>query len=209
MTTVAAASMSQGAPPAPSILGFTSEPRSFAPALDTMDAATSLLGRLLTDAFAAFDEDRDTARSSLSRAVALLQAEHHAPAPIHAQPTQGVLAPWQAKKAAAHIEENLEFTIRIGDLAALTRLSTSYFSRAFKSTFGHTPRQFILDRRVARAQQTMLTTEDPLCGIALACGFSDQAHLSRAFRRSVGASPAQWRRTRRASQTRSARAFAA
>jgi len=48
--------------------------------------------------------------------------------------------------------------------------------------------------RVARAQHLLISTGEPLTQIALVCGFSDQSHFSRSFRRTVGASPGQWRR---------------
>jgi AraC-like DNA-binding protein len=198
MTTVALVAASSRANIPPSALGFQDPPRSFAPKSPEADRSTALLSRLLTDAFDALDSDRDIARTSLSRAVALLEAERTLRPAAREVADPGALAPWQCKKAVAHIDDNLASTIRIGDLAGLARLSTSYFSRAFKSTFGHTPQQFILDRRVARAQHVMLTSEETLCNIALTCGFSDQAHLSRVFRRVVGASPAEWRRARRA-----------
>jgi len=40
----------------------------------------------------------------------------------------------------------------------------------------------------------MLLSSDPLVQIALSCGFSDQAHFSRIFRRAAGMPPFQWRR---------------
>jgi transcriptional regulator GlxA family with amidase domain len=43
----------------------------------------------------------------------------------------------------------------------------------------------------------MLTTQDPLSQIALACGMADQAHLSKLFRRAVGEPPNTWRRRNR------------
>ncbi len=48
--------------------------------------------------------------------------------------------------------------------------------------------------RLKRAQEMMLASSEPLSQIALACGFSDQAHLCKAFRRDVGESPNAWRR---------------
>jgi AraC family transcriptional regulator len=45
--------------------------------------------------------------------------------------------------------------------------------------------------------EMMLETDEALSQIAFACGFSDQAHLSRIFRRTQGISPARWRRLRR------------
>jgi AraC-like DNA-binding protein len=42
-----------------------------------------------------------------------------------------------------------------------------------------------------------MLTEESLSQIALSCGFADQSHFSRLFRREVKASPANWRRQRR------------
>jgi len=56
----------------------------------------------------------------------------------------------------------------------------------------------------------MLTTEDPLSQIALACGLADQAHLSKLFRRAVGETPSAWRRrnlTDAQAETRSRRSI--
>jgi len=198
MTTSALVAASSRPTPPPSMLGLIEPSRSFAPRpAAAADATIVVLGRLLAEAFEALDHDRDGARRSLSRAVALLDVRQSPAEPRREAGDPTPLAPWQAKKALAHIDDHLASTIRIGDLAGLARLSKSYFSRAFKTTFGRSPQRFIVDRRVERAQQVMLTSDEPLCGVALTCGFSDQAHFSRVFRRTVGASPNQWRRARR------------
>lgn len=160
------------------------------------DAAVSVLSQLLTDAAQALNDDHASLRSSLSKAVALLAGERD---DIAASAVSNGLAPWQAKRALAHIDAHLDSTIRIEDLSTITRQSKSYFSRAFKATFGRAPQQFILERRVSRAQELMLSTDTPLCDIAGTCGFSDQAHFSRVFRRTIGTPPHAWRRARRAS----------
>lgn len=154
--------------------------------------ALLVLGRLLKQASGALDSDREAARRSLSDAVALLNAETQPKARF----AGAGLAPWQAKRAAQAIEDQLENGIPIKDLAALTRLSASHFSRAFKSTFGTSPHKYIADQRVVRAQRIMLTTDDPLCEIANACGFADQSHMSRVFRKRTGDTPHAWRRER-------------
>jgi len=83
----------------------------------------------------------------------------------------------------------------IEDLARCVGLSSSHFSRAFKKSLGISPHAFIMQQRLERARALMLGTDMPLCEVALACGFADQAHLSRLFRRIVGNSPSAWRRS--------------
>jgi AraC-like DNA-binding protein len=107
------------------------------------------------------------------------------------------LAPWLARRLRAYIDANLANSIRIADLAAITGLSVSYFFRAFKGSFGMPPHAYIVRRRLERGQSMLLSTNDPICQIALACGLSDQAHFSRLFHREIGQPPGVWRRQRR------------
>jgi len=163
-------------------------PHFHGPAVDPASSAT--LARLLTEAFEGLDGDINRARECLSRAVALLDGRSQFGEPG----CQGGLARWQACKISALVDAHLERAVRITELAASARLSESHFSRAFKAYFGRSPHQYILERRVARAQDLMLASDGRLSEIALACGFTDQAHLSRMFRRLVGAAPNAWRR---------------
>ena len=154
--------------------------------------SSAILARLLSDAFEGLDGDLDRARLCLSRAVALVACA----SPAGEAVGQGGLTLWQARKISALVEAKLEGGVRITELAATARLSKSHFSRAFKAHFGRTPQQYVLDRRVERAQNLMLGSDCRLCDVAQACGFADQAHLSRVFRRLVGAAPNAWRRAR-------------
>jgi AraC family transcriptional regulator len=107
----------------------------------------------------------------------------------------GGLATWQVNRVRAYIEENLEAPLRTSDLAATTRLSVGHFSRAFRMSFGRPPHAYVMIRRTEKAKHLMLLDDPiPLAEIALRCGMSDQAHLSRLFRKIVGDSPAIWRR---------------
>jgi AraC-like DNA-binding protein/thioesterase domain-containing protein len=74
-------------------------------------------------------------------------------------------------------------------------LSTSHFSRAFKRSLGSAPMAYVSTRRVERARHMLTSTQASLTEIALACGFSDQPHFNRLFRRVVGMSPGRWRRS--------------
>src|SRR5258708_14633017 len=157
-----------------------------------------ILFKLVADALEALDYDQVTARALLRQAAALLLQARDARRGLAARtPAQAALAPWQAKRVASHIANNLDSSLHVGDLAAIAQLSNSYFSRAFKGTFGRPPHAFILDRRIERARREMLESLEPLSQIALSCGFADQAHLARIFRRETGFAPSEWRRANR------------
>ena len=152
------------------------------------------LADLLKDATGVLDKDH-VALAYLSRAHALLTNDG-LPG-LQRLPVTGarqVLAPWQATRIQRYIEDHMEAGIRIDDLIALTRLSASYFFRAFKGSFGMSPHAYVVKRRIERAQTLLITTDESLCQIALAVGLTDQAHLSRLFRQHTGSPPGVWRR---------------
>jgi len=110
-------------------------------------------------------------------------------------PRRGALPKWRAKRALAYIEDNLGSKIAIGEVADVVALSKSHFSRAFKQCLGSSPMTYVATRRVERAKIMMTSSRDSLSDIALACGFADQPHFTRCFRRVVGMSPGLWRRS--------------
>jgi AraC family transcriptional regulator len=160
------------------------------------ELAGSLI-HLLEYAKGHLDQDREKARASIARAASLLQVEFDRRNAADEEPSHGALVAWQVNRVRAYVDDRLETSIRIRDLAAVARRSTAYFSRAFKATFGETPHAFIVGRRLNRAAELMLTSDDSLSQVALACGFADQAHLCKMFRQRHGQSPAVWRRQRR------------
>jgi AraC family transcriptional regulator len=163
-----------------------------------MQQLRSLVAELFTALSSALNDERDSAEDSLNRAAAMLQTVDVQRTP-EAQELKGGLAPWQIRKITAHIESNLGRSLRSGDLATLLRLSPAHFSRTFRNSFGCSPLEYVMRRRIEHAQGLMLSTGVPLAQIALDCGLADQAHFSRLFRRVVGESPRAWRRARVAS----------
>lgn len=154
---------------------------------------TLMLARLVTDASRAFDRDPDAARELMHRASQMLEAEVQR---LTRDQQTGKLAPWQVRTATDFIDRNSDRNLQVRDVATAVRLSPSYFSHAFKESFGQSAKSYIIERRIARAKQLMLTTHDSLAQIALACGFSDQAHFCRSFGGLVGQPPSRWRRSR-------------
>lgn len=144
----------------------------------------------------ALDDERSTAEDSLRRIAEILQELGETQATTAREEVRGGLSPWQARKVTSHVEAHLDEPIRNEELAALVRLNPSHFGRAFRNSFGESPHEYVIRRRVERAQALMLSTAAPLSEIALDCGLADQAHLSRLFRRIVGETPRAWRRAR-------------
>jgi AraC family transcriptional regulator len=161
----------------------------------TVDSQLSpLVLSLLADAERTLKTDIEATRAALGRATDLLLGRRPDPDSREVAPRMGGLAPWQARRISAYIDDNIDRAISIETLAGIAALSCSYLCRAFKVTFGEPPHVHVMRRRVERAKAMMLETREPLSQIATACGFSDQAHLCRLFRRAEGASPNRWRR---------------
>ncbi|HLZ67721.1 MAG TPA: AraC family transcriptional regulator [Aliidongia sp.] len=150
-------------------------------------------GKLLDDVRIALNHDLGAAIRATAHLAALLDGDSSRIP--RTSPARGGLAPWQRSKVRDYIEHHLEGSIAVDDLADLVSLSTGHFCRAFKESFGKTPHAYVMSARVRRAQTLMMSTTEPLSQIALACGLSDQAHLTRLFRQMTGETPSAWRRS--------------
>jgi AraC family transcriptional regulator len=102
---------------------------------------------------------------------------------------RSALAPWQLRSAYEFIEENLGANPSISEVAKQCRLSSSYFSGAFKRACGFSPHRRLMKRRLERAKELMEVSSFTLAQIAQTCGFVDQSHFSRFFLKSEGCSP--------------------
>jgi transcriptional regulator GlxA family with amidase domain len=106
---------------------------------------------------------------------------------------------WMARRDVVHqrieqyVESHLSSAIRTRELASIACVSTSHFNRVFRQRFGCSPAVYVRRHRIRRAQRMMLESAEALAGIALACGFCDEAHFSRTFHRLVGMPPSKWR----------------
>lgn len=162
----------------------------------SLNTVRTAIAELCSAIRSALDDERGTAEDSLRRAAELLREMGETKSLSGSEQSRGGLAPWQIRKVTRYVDANLDQTIRNEDLATVARLNTSHFGRAFRNSFGEPPHEYVIRRRVERAQGLMLSTRAPLSAIALDCGLADQAHLSRLFRRIVGESPRAWRRAR-------------
>jgi AraC family transcriptional regulator len=99
----------------------------------------------------------------------------------------------QDRAVRDHVQEHLAETISLDDLAAVAGLSRFAFVRRFRATTGTTAHAFVLQQRVERARTLLERTGTPLPEIAASCGFADQPHLTREFKKRIGVPPGRYR----------------
>lgn len=106
--------------------------------------------------------------------------------------TLGGLSGWQKRVADEVLEAHIMTGVSLQYLASMCGLRVSQFAHAFKRTAGMAPYQWLQHRRIEKAKRLLRAGGFPIAEIAVLCGFSDQSHLNRIFRRTVGVSPAFW-----------------
>jgi len=106
----------------------------------------------------------------------------------------GTLPKWRLARVLTYIETNMGERITLANLAATAGLSRMYFAKQFRATTGMRPHDFVLRKRIARAQRMLAETSDALVDIALSVGFQTQAHFTTVFKKFAGYTPYQFRR---------------
>jgi AraC-like DNA-binding protein len=112
--------------------------------------------------------------------------------PTEAWPIKPLL-PWRLKKVCAYIEENLERRLSLRQLAQVAGISRMYFAAQFRVATGHSPHEFVLQRRLIRAAALLEQSAEAIVDIALSVGFQTQPHFTTAFKRARGITPNKWR----------------
>ena len=97
------------------------------------------------------------------------------------------------RRARRHLHDHWDQPVSLMELSAVAGLSRFELLRRFQQQNGLTPHAFQRDLRVQRAR-AMLLSGMPLASVAAACGFADQPHLSRVFKRLVGVPPGVYAR---------------
>jgi AraC-like DNA-binding protein len=83
--------------------------------------------------------------------------------------------------------------LTVADLAAAATMSPSHFSRAFSATFGESPHQYLLTRRLERAAALLRTSDWSVTAICFAVGWRSVGSFTTSFSRVFGLAPVAYR----------------
>lgn len=142
--------------------------------------------RFITD-LAAIDDEEDLAVWLRNMLEALIEQIHKSEAYPHFL---------IINKALTYMEEHLHEPLKRDDVARHVGMSPSHFSKVMTERLGRSFTELLNQFRINRAKHLIVNTSYNLTAIALECGFFDQSHLSRTFRKSTGLSPGAYRKKR-------------
>lgn len=106
----------------------------------------------------------------------------------------GILSPHKLRTVIEYIMENLGGNPTLEQMANVVHFSPYHFARQFKAATGLAPHQFVITRRIERAQHLLRTDSGlRLAEVAFRSGFANQSHFCLHFKRIVGVTPRQFR----------------
>ena len=142
----------------------------------------------------------DALRLAIVTRLLGLQSETQLPSERTDKPSEGcaerqmrALQKWRLKRVVEYVDRHLSGKITLLDLAAVAGLSRMHFASQFRAATGFRPHEYLLRRRIQRAEELLSQSTMTLVEIALTIGFQTQAHFTTVFKRFVGDTPFQWR----------------
>jgi YesN/AraC family two-component response regulator len=96
-------------------------------------------------------------------------------------------------KAIIMINDRFGEEISMSDVARELKISLGYFHRAFRKRTGQPPHDYLHQLRISRASNLLLQSSLPLSRISEMCGYRDPLYFSRAFKKTKGVSPSEFR----------------
>jgi AraC family transcriptional regulator len=132
----------------------------------------------------------------VGNAIAMLLAKQYSVMRPEVYGNGGQIPTSRLKKVFDYVEAHLHQDIHLSDLASIAAMSPYYFARLFKNSTGVSPHQYVIQRRIDRAQQMLRASKTSIFEIGVRVGYADPKHFRTLFRREVGLSPNDYRAAR-------------
>ncbi|NIB44620.1 AraC family transcriptional regulator [Pseudomaricurvus alkylphenolicus] len=98
--------------------------------------------------------------------------------------------------ARAYMNEHLHGQLNLDSLAAHSKLSKYHFSKRFKALTGHSPIQFFINLKMQHACYLLDSSTQSVKQVAASLGYDDAYYFSRLFKKVIGLSPDQYRKSK-------------
>ncbi len=140
-------------------------------------------------------ERQGNAQNPVLQHVAIAICAHllHAHGDHRGQGRSTQLTVWQEKAAKEFMMDHFADQFPMAAAASAAGVSIRRFIDGFQGVTGQKPQQWLLGYRTARAKQYLGERSLTLAQIAIRCGFTDEDHFTKGFRRLTGSTPAAWR----------------
>jgi AraC family transcriptional regulator len=102
--------------------------------------------------------------------------------------------PHWLRQARDLVNDRFAENLSLDDIAATVKVHPSHLARVFRQQYGCSIGEYTRQLRLDHARHELSTSEASLLEIAVASGFSDQSHFSKAFKRHTGLTPTEFRR---------------
>ena len=100
----------------------------------------------------------------------------------------------RVKRAITYIRNHISDELCIDKVAETLCVSKNYFIRIFKKETGTTPANFIIQRKIEKAQLLLITNDLPVKQTSYLVGFEDFSYFNRVFKKITGMTPNEYRR---------------
>ncbi|HKQ12316.1 MAG TPA: helix-turn-helix domain-containing protein [Steroidobacteraceae bacterium] len=133
-------------------------------------------------------------RDSLGVALAARLLQRHYRGSLPMREIRGGLSHTKLERVIAHIEDNLASKLSLPGIAEIAGISVSHLKTLFRNSTGVPVYEYVLRRRVERAQLLLRNQKFSIAEVAVATGFAHQSHLARHMHRILGYTPSSLRR---------------
>lgn len=127
--------------------------------------------------------------------IANLRLQHYIASFVYASElSPSIAAGDKIDESITYVKNNLDKPLSVQDLAEQQQLSVTHYTRLFKVKTGTTPTQYVNDLKIRKSCQYLYFSELSIKEICVELGFSDPYYFSRLFKKTMGMSPANYKK---------------
>lgn len=153
------------------------------------DPLTHQIGLALKTELKAGELDTQLSTESAATMLSAHLLRHYSAQKHRLPKERGRLSQRRLQPVIDYINTHLDKNLSLAELAAVAQMSSYYFVRSFKQSFGVPPYQYLLQCRIEKAKKLLAKEDLSVAEISHQVGFHDQSGFTSKFRKLVGVTP--------------------